>query len=69
MAEQTAPEQPNAHVPREGWIIIYWDATAGTWATGLGLYADRGEAAAMAGVYRRELGTKRAGMIHTSDRE
>lgn len=62
-------EQRNPYVPREGWIVIYWDADAGAWALGLGRYVDRADAAAQTDIYRRELGAGRAGMIHTSDRE
>lgn len=69
MAETTSGLTSNPHVPREGWIVIYWDADRTRWEVGLGLYADRGEAEAQRDLYRHELGRPRARIVHTSDGE
>ena len=65
MAEPT----PNPYAPREGWIIIYWDADRTRWEVGLGLYTDKAEARRQCDLYTHELGRRRAGMVHTATRE
>jgi hypothetical protein len=61
------PLPPNPYAPREGWVIIYWDADRTRWEIGLGLYTDKGQAQAQRDIYARELGRPRARMVHTAD--